>query len=305
MPWLVYRLTGNVVLLGVVGFASQIPSSVLTPIAGVMLDRWNCHRVLLVTQILAMLQAFLLAVLFFTGVIQIWHIIVLGIFLGCINSFDMPTRQSLIIDLVKNKQDLGNAIALNSSMFNGARMIGPAIAGIIIAVTGEGVCFLINGASFIFIIVALLLIKIPPRAAKNHAGHIADFKARPQIYLGFPPIRTIILLLALLSLVGMPYAVLMPVIVKKVLQGGPNTYGFLMAATGIGALTGGVLPGLAQDRGRVAQIIPISTAIFGCGLALFSLSHHFLALGRTDVFYRPGHDDADGGQQYHSPDHRG
>jgi len=275
MPWLVYRLTGSVFLLGFVGFASQIPAFVLTPIAGVMLDRWNCHRVLLVTQILAMLQALLLAALVFTGAIQIWHIIVMGVFLGCINSFDMPTRQSFVIDLVKNKQDLGNAIALNSSMFNGARMIGPAIAGIIIAVTGEGVCFLINGASFIFIIAALLLIKIPPREAKNHAGHMEDFKAGLKYTFGFPPIRTIILLLALLSLVGMPYAVLMPDIVKKVLQGGPNTYGFLMAATGIGALTGALYLASRKTVVGLLKIIPISTALFGGGLALFSLSHYF------------------------------
>ena len=275
MPWLVYRLTGSVFLLGFVGFTSLIPSFILTPIAGVMLDRWNRHRVMLVTQILAMLQAFMLAGLFFTGAIQIWHIIVLGVFLGCINAFDMPTRQSFVIDLVEDKKDLGNAIALNSSMFNGARLIGPSIAGIIIAVTGEGVCFLINGASFIFIIAALLLIKIPPREAKNHAGHIDDFKAGFKYAFGFPPIRTIIILLALFSLVGMPYAVMMPEIVKKVLHGGPNTYGFLMASTGIGALTGAFYLASRKTVVGLLRIIPISTALFGCGLVLFSLSHSF------------------------------
>lgn len=275
MSWLVYRLTGSVFLLGFVGFTSLIPSFILTPIAGVMLDRWNCHRVLLVTQILAMLQAFMLAALFFTGAIQIWHIIVLGVFLGCINAFDMPTRQSFIVDLVENKNDLGNAIALNSSMFNGARLIGPSIAGIIIAVTGEGVCFLINGLSFLSIIVTLLLMKIPRREAKPHAGHIEGFKAGLKYTFGFPPIRTIILLLALLSLAGMPYAVLMPDIVKKVLHGGPNTYGFLMAASGIGALTGALYLASRKTVVGLLKIIPISTAVFGCGLALFSLSHYF------------------------------
>ncbi|MBI5779554.1 MAG: MFS transporter [Planctomycetes bacterium] len=275
MSWLVYRLTGSVFLLSFVGFASLVPSFILTPIAGVMLDRWNCHRVLLVTQILAMLQAFMLAALFFTGAIQIWHIIALGVFLGCINAFDMPTRQSFIVDLVENKNDLGNVIALNSSMFNSARMIGPAIAGIIIAVTGEGVCFLVNGLSFLCIIVTLLLMKIPHREAKPHAGHIEDFKSGLKYTFGFPPIRTVILLLALLSLVGMPYAVLMPEIVKKVLHGGPNTYGFLMAASGIGALTGALYLASRKTVAGLLKIIPISTAVFGSGLVLFSLSHYF------------------------------
>lgn len=275
MPWLVYRLTGSVLLLGIVGFAGMIPSSILTPIAGVMLDRWNRHRVLLITQVLSMLQAFMVAALFFTGTIQIWHIIALGVFLGCINAFDMPTRQSFIVDLVEDKQDLANVVALNASLFNGARLIGPSLAGIIIAATGEGVCFLINGASFLCIIITLLLMKIPRRPVNKTAGHMKDFKEGLKYVFGFPPIRSIILLLALVSLMGLPYMVLMPAIAKDMLKGGPNTYGFLMASTGIGALTGAFYLASRKTVAGLVKVIPISIAIFGCSLVLFSLSRSF------------------------------
>ncbi|HLD35501.1 MAG TPA: MFS transporter [Planctomycetota bacterium] len=275
MPWLVYRLTGSVLLLGIVGFASMIPSSILTPIAGVMLDRWNRHRVLLITQVLSMLQALMLAALFFTGVIQVWHIMVMGIFLGCINAFDMPTRQSFIVDLVEDKQDLANVVALNASLFNGARLVGPSLAGMIIAVAGEGVCFLVNGASFICIIVTLLLMKIPCRTVNKTSGHMKDFKEGLKYVFGFPPIRSIILLLALVSLMGLPYMVLMPAIAKDMLQGDAYTYGFLMAATGVGALTGAFYLASRKTVVGLTKVIPISIAIFGCGLVLFSLSRSF------------------------------
>ena len=275
MPWLVYRLTGSVLLLGIVGFAGMIPSSILTPIAGVMLDRWNRHRVLLITQVLSMLQAFMVAALFFTGVIQVWHIIALGVFLGCINAFDMPTRQSFIVDLVEDKQDLANVVALNASLFNGARLVGPSLAGIIIAAAGEGVCFLVNGASFLCIIVTLLLMKIPRRKVNKTAGHMKDFKEGLKYVFGFPPIRSIILLLALVSLMGLPYMVLMPAIAKDMLQGDAYTYGFLMASTGIGALTGAFYLASRKTVAGLLKIIPISIAIFGCGLVLFSLSRSF------------------------------
>ena len=156
MPWLVYQISDSVVLLGVVGFTSQIPTFLLAPFAGVISDRYNRYYILIATQILAMIQAFILAFLFFAGIIEVWHIILLSIILGIINAFDIPARHSFVIEMVENKEDLGNAIALNSSMVNAARLLGPSIAGVLIASAGEGVCFLINGLSYIFVIISLL-----------------------------------------------------------------------------------------------------------------------------------------------------
>jgi MFS family permease len=273
MSWLVYRLTNSALLLGIVSFSSQIPVFLLASIAGVYADRWNRHRMLVATQTLSMIQALILAFLTLTGTIHVWQIIALSIFIGVINAFDMPTRQSFIVEIVDKTEDLGNAIALNSFMFNGARLIGPAIAGILIALLGEGVCFLINGLSFVGIIVALLAIKVPKRKKAAHSPRLwHDLKEGYSYAFGFAPIRYILLQLGLMSFMGMAYAVLMPIFAKDILHGGPHTLGFLMAASGIGALTGSVYLASRQTILGLGRLIAYASIIFGMGIIAFSLS---------------------------------
>jgi MFS family permease len=277
LPWLVYRLSGSPFLLGVVGFAGQIPAFLLAPFAGVLIDRWNRHHILVATQILAMIQALALAFLFFIGALEVWHIILLGIFLGVINAFDMPARQSFVVEMVENREDLGNAIALNSSMVNGARLLGPSIAGALIATTGEGICFLLNGLSYLFVIVSLLMMKVTPRKVKNRDTQVLQgLKEGFSYAFGFAPVRAIILLLGLVSLMGMPYTVLIPVFVKEILHGGSHTFGFLMGASGVGALIGAFYLASRKSVLGLGKIIPLSAAVFGLGLIAFSLSRLFL-----------------------------
>jgi MFS family permease len=236
--WLIYRLTHSALLLGVVSFAGQIPTFLLAPFAGVWVDRWDRHRVLVVTQVLAMLQSFALAALALAGRITVWDVLWLSVFQGLINAFDMPARQAFVVQMVEDRRDLSNAIALNSSMVNMARLIGPSIAGVIIAAVGEGYCFLIDGISYLAVIASLLLMRVtgsrPQRAAKNTLTELAEGW---QYVSRFAPIRSILLLLALVSLMGMPYTVLMPIFAGSILHGGPHTLGFLMGAAGVGALT--------------------------------------------------------------------
>ena len=273
MSWLVYRLTNSALLLGIVGFSSQIPVFLFASIAGVYADRWNRHRMLVATQTLSMIQALTLAFLTLTGTIQVWQIIALSIFIGVINAFDMPTRQSFIVQIVDKAEDLGNAIALNSFMFNGARLMGPAIAGILIGLLGEGICFLINGLSFVGIIIALLAIKVPKRKKAAHTSRMwQDLKEGYSYAFGFAPIRYILLQLGLMSFMGMAYAVLMPIFAKDILHGGPHTLGFLMAASGIGALTGSVYLASRQTILGLGRLIAYASAIFGMGIIAFSLS---------------------------------
>jgi MFS family permease len=273
LPWLVYRLTGSAFLLGVVGFSSQIATLLLAPFGGVLSDRWNRRYILITTQTLAMIQALSLGLLFFTGNIQVWQIILCAIFLGLINAFDMPTRQAFVVQMVEDRDDLSNAIALNSMMFNSARLIGPTIAGVIIATTNEGICFILNGISFLFVIASMLMMKVSPKKAKPRNTHVLhELKEGLSYAIGFTPLRYIILLLALVSLVGMPYTILMPVFASKVLGGGPYTLGFLMAASGIGALTGSIYLASKKTVRGLVRIIPLSTATFGIGLVAFSLS---------------------------------
>jgi MFS family permease len=273
MSWLVYRLTNSVFLLGLVGFSSQIPVFLFASIAGVYADRWNRYRILVVTQTLAMIQALILAFLALIGAIQVWHIIVLSIFLGVINAFDMPTRQSFIVELIEKAEDLGNAIALNSFMFNGARLVGPAVAGILIGLLGEGVCFLINGISFLGIIFALIAIKVPERKKAVRAPRIwQDLKEGYSYAFGFAPIRYILLQLGLMSFMGMSYTVLMPIFAKDILHGGPHTLGFLMAASGIGALAGSIYLASRHTILGLGRFIAYASAIFGIGIIAFSLS---------------------------------
>ena len=273
MSWLVYSLTNSAFLLGVVAFSGLISTFLLTPFAGVLVDRWDRHRILVITQTLAMLQALTLAAVVLTGTAAVWNLVLLSIALGLINAFDMPTRQSFVLDMVTNREDLGNAIALNSSLFNGARLIGPSIAGVLVATVGEGLCFLINGISFIAVIACLLAMKITPAPPR---GKQEDFfrgmKDGADYAFGFPPIKYIILLLAFSSLVAMPYPVLMPVFAREVLQGGANTLGFLMAAAGVGALAGAIYLASRKNVFGLDKIITVSALSFGVGLIAFSLS---------------------------------
>lgn len=271
MSWLVYRLTGSVFLLGIVGFTGQIPTFLFAPIAGVLADRWNKRRIFIITQIFAMAQALCLALLVMTNTVQVWQIISLSIVLGIINAFDIPARQSFLVEMIECREDLGNAIALNSSMVNGARLLGPSIAGVLIAAVGEGLCFLINGLSYIGVIWALMAMEICPAkkpAVRKNILH--DLKEGVVYAFGFAPIRFVILLLGLVSLMGMPYHVLMPVFAKEVFHGGPHTLGFLMGATGGGALAGAVYLASRKAVLGLGRKIPFAAGLFGFGLIAFS-----------------------------------
>ncbi len=269
--WLVYRLTGSALLLGVLGFAGQIPTFVLAPLAGVLVDRWDRYRVLVVTQVLAMVQSALLAGLALAGVINVWHVLALSVFQGLINAFDVPARQSMVVQMVEDRDDLPNAIALNSSMVNGARLIGPAIAGVLIAAVGEGWCFFIDAVSYLAVIASLLLMRIPSRVRAVRSTHVLhEMKDGFRYVMGFAPIRSILLLLAVVSLMGMPYTVLLPVIARKVLGGGAGTLGMLTASSGLGALCGALYLASRRSVLGLGRVIVVSTALFGLGLIGFS-----------------------------------
>lgn len=271
--WLVYRLTGSAFLLGLVSFSGQIPILLLGPVAGVWVDRWNRHRVLVVTQVLSMLQSFGLAVLALRGVISVPEIILLNLFQGVVNSFDMPARQAFVIEMVEDHGDLGNAIALNSSLVNAARLIGPSIAGLVIAGFGEGYCFLIDGFSYMAVIVSLLAMKVALwPTAESHESVLSELREGWDYVSGFRPIWSILLLLALVSLVGMPYTTLMPIFAGKILHGGAHTLGFLMAASGVGALIGAVTLAARKSVLGLGRVIPMTAGTFGAGLIAFAAS---------------------------------
>ncbi len=276
MNWLVYRLTHSALLLGIVGFTSRIPTFLLASLAGVLADRWNRHRILVSTQTLSMIQAMILAILVLTGTIAVWHIILLSLFLGLINALDIPTRQSFVVEMIEKKEDLGNAIALNSSMVNGARLLGPSLAGILIAALGEGMCFLLNGISFIAVILALLAMEIKPKQREIQSSEVFQgLKEGFSYAFGFAPIRSVLLLLALVSLMGMPFTVLMPIFAEKILNGGAQALGFLMGATGVGAIIGSIYLASRRSVLGLGRIIVISSSLFGIGLIAFSLSRLF------------------------------
>ena len=275
MSWLVYHLTSSEFLLGLVSFLGLIPVFVLSPFAGVLADRFHRLHLLIATQVLAMLQAFLLTVLVMTGLIRIGHIMALATLLGLINSFDTPIRQAFTAELVEKKADLGNAIALNSAMFNSARMVGPTIAGLLIAAFGEGFCFLLNGLSYLAVIVALLRMRIPPTAEKKQKQKLLKgLKEGFSYSFGFAPIRSVLLLLMTVSMMGMPYIVLMPVFAKNILHGGSETLGFLMGAAGAGALCGAVYLAQRKTVAGLERVIPLMTGLFSLGLIGFALSRH-------------------------------
>ncbi len=272
--WLVYQLTGSALLLGVVGFAGQIPSFILAPFAGVLVDRWSRHKVLIATQVLAMLQSAALAVLALTGYIKIWHVVALAVFQGLINAFDMPARQAFVVQMVTDRADLPNAIALNSSLINASRLLGPSIGGVIIAWAGEGWCFAIDAVSYLAVIGSLLAMTVTAAEELPGKGRnmLLQLKEGFKYAAGFQPIRNILLLLAFVSLVGFPYTVLMPVFANEILGGGPYTLGWLMAATGVGALIGAMFLAARRSILGLGRFIPGAAAVFGAGLIAFSFS---------------------------------
>jgi MFS family permease len=271
--WLIYRLTGSAWLLGVLAFAGQMPTFLLAPFAGVLVDRWDRHRVLIVTQVLAMIQSALLAVLALTGVITVTQVVILSVFQGLINAFDMPARQALVVHMVDDRADLANAIALNSSMVNAARLIGPSIAGILIAWAGEGVCFLVDATSYIAVIASLMAMRLAlPQRPVQRTHVLGELAEGIRYAVGFMPIRALLVMLALVSLVVMPHTVLMPIVASQVLHGGPHTLGFLMAATGLGALAGALYLASRRTVLGLGRLIPISVVALGVGLVGLSQS---------------------------------
>jgi MFS family permease len=274
ISWLTYRLTGSALLLGIISFAGQLPAFLLLPFAGVIADRFDKRRVLLMTQALSMLQALILAFLVITQLVAIWQIILLSVFLGIVNSFDMPARQAFVIHMVDRKEDVSNAIALNSTMFNGARLIGPTIAGMLIAMLGEGMCFLLNGLSYAAVIISLYLLSVNGFVpdTKDIRKPLADLLAGTRYTFGFVPIRVLILLLGLISLAGMPAFVLMPVFAKTILNGGPHTLGMLTGASGLGALAGALYLASRTSILGLGRVIAAASAVFGAAICLFSLS---------------------------------
>ena len=276
LSWLVYRLTDSALLLGIVGFAGQVPAFLVAPLAGVLSDRGNRRRMLVATQVLSMLQALLLAVLVLGGWIQIWQIIALSMMLGAINGFDMPVRQAFLVEMVDERQDLGNAIALNSTMFNGARLAGPTVAGLLIALAGEGVCFLLNAVSYLAVIGSLLAMRLRPRSERLERRGKADMaqglREAWRYVTGFQPIRAILVLLMVFNFVAMPYTVLLPVFARDILGGGPDTLGFLMAGAGVGALSGALYLASRRTVLGMGRLITLSAGVFCLALCAFTLS---------------------------------
>jgi MFS family permease len=272
--WLVYRLTGSELLLGVVGFCSQIPLLILAPFAGVLVDRWDRHRILVITQILSALQSAALAVLALMNVITVAEIIVLQLVQGVINSFDTPARQSFVVEMVEDRDDLPNAIALNSSMINASRIVGPSIGGILIATLGEGWCFGVDAISYIAVIISLLMMRLTTTRKANVDTHMIEELRTGWTYVSrFPPVRALLLSVALAGMMGMPYMTLMPVIVAKVLHGGPHTLGILMTASGIGALAGTLYLASRHTVVGLGKVIVASSIGLSLGLIAFSFSH--------------------------------
>lgn len=272
--WLVYRLTGSVLLLGLIGFASQIPVFFIAPFGGVVADRYNRQKILVITQTCAMLTAFVLAFLTLTGNVQVWHLFVIAVCFGLANAFDIPTRQAFVSDMVA-KEDLLNAIALNSSMFNGARIVGPAIAGILVAVVGEGWCFFGNAVSYIAVITGILLMQITLVIRERKGTTFSNIAEGFGFVAKTPPIRGLLLLLGLISLMGMPYAVLMPIFADKILHGSSDTLGYLMGASGSGALVAALLLASRKEVFGLGRWVAFASGGLGISLILFSFSSYF------------------------------
>ena len=273
MGWLVYRLTNSAFLLGVVAFAGQSPVFFLGPIAGVIADRANRHRVVVIMQALMMIQATVLAALVFTGYVEYWHVLALSAVFGVINAFEIPARQAFLLEMVKSREDLPNAIALNSSIFNGARLIGPAIAGFVIASWGESVAFISNAVSYVAVLIALLAMEVERQPPKRIRGRVfASLRAGFAYGLGFLPIRIVLNLVAAAALFGVPFTVLLPVFAVEILHGDARTLGFLMSATGVGALSGALFLAARESVRGLSKVITACALLFGASLIVFGLS---------------------------------
>ena len=273
LGWLVLRLTGSELLLGVVAFANQILTFPFSPVAGVLADRHDRRRMLVLTQGMAMVQALLLAALTLANWITVWQIVMLSLLLGMVSAFDIPIRQAFNMEMVESREDLANAVAMNSFMFNGARLMGPLVAGLLIAAVGEGPCFLLNGVSFLGVIASLMAMRIARRPPTPHQAHVLHHLREGARYaFGFAPIREILLLLAVVNLVGIPYSVLMPAFAKKVLLGGPATFGILMAGSGVGAVMGAAYLARRKNILGLARLAAVNISVFGLGLVALSWS---------------------------------
>ncbi|HEX8201582.1 MAG TPA: MFS transporter [Isosphaeraceae bacterium] len=272
--WLVYRLTGSAVLLGMVGFAAQFPTCLLAPAGGNLADTRSRHRIILATQLASMLLALALAGLSLSGLVRIWHLFALAALLGVVNAFDLPARQAFLAELV-GRADLMNAIALNSAMFNGARVVGPAVAGILVAVVGEGWCFLLNGLSYVAVLACLLAMRPRPAAGRPGGSALGRLVEGFGFVARTAPIRALLLLLGLASLAGMPYAVLMPIFAKQVLHGDARSLGLLMGASGCGALLGALALVVRREVRGLGRWVAWATAGFGASLIAFGLSRSF------------------------------
>ncbi len=271
--WLVFRMTRSELMLGIVTFSSQAPVFLLSPFAGVIGDRFDRRRILLFMQFMALCQALALAILTIAGTVEVWQIIMLSVLLGLANAFEMPARQAFVVELIEDRADLSNAIALNSALFTGARLIGPAVAGVLVATAGEGACFLVNAASYPASLAALLMMTIPRRDAPAEGKRLMGDLAEGMRYaFGFPPIRALLATVALLSLTAMSFPVLLPVFASDILHGGPNTYGFLVAASGFGAIWGTLYLAMKKSVLGLDRVISVSLVLFGLGLGAFSLS---------------------------------
>jgi MFS family permease len=273
--WLIYRLTGSSVLLGVLGFVSQIPIFLLSPLAGLAADRWRRHRVVIATQTISMMLAFILAALVLTGRIRVWEIIVLAASLGTVNAFDVPARQSFLIEMV-GREDLLNAIALNSSMFNGARVAGPAIAGILVALVGEGWCFLLNGVSYLAVIAGLFMMHIDTtQSVHDGAAPLEKLREGFRLVRQTIPIRALLTLIGLVSFMALPFSVLMPIFANRILGGGASAYGTLMGAVGVGAMFGALTIAMRQQLRGLGNVVSYSAVGLGVALVIFSFSRWY------------------------------
>jgi MFS family permease len=276
MSWLVYRLTDSELLLGVIAFAGQFPGLLMAPFAGALVDRWNRHRMVVICQVLLMLQASVLATLVLTGRAEVWHLISLAVFSGLVNGADIPARQSLLVRLVGGTQDLPNAIALNSSIFNGARLIGPAVAGLLIGWIGEGPVFVLNALSYVAVLGGLLAMRLPPerdRVTGDVLGHISEGFAYA---FGHPATRDMLILFAGMSLVGVPYIVLLPVFARDVLGGDARTLGVLTSCAGLGAFAGALSLAARDSLAGIGRGVVRATGALGLVLVMFAASRTFL-----------------------------
>lgn len=272
--WLIYRLTDSALLLGAIGFASQVPIFLLSPVAGAVVDRRNRHRIVIGTQTASMTLAFVLAALTLLHIVTVWQVFVLASLLGFVNAFDIPARQAFIVEMV-GKDDLMNAIALNSSMFNGARIVGPAVAGVLVASIGEGWCFFANAVSYIAVIAGLLLMKVTSRERAQHPSALSAIKEGFEWVFSTKPIFALLLLVGLVSLVGMPYAVLMPIFADRILHSGARGLGILMGFSGAGALIGALALAAKSSLRGLGTWVAASSACFGLFLAMFAYSRLF------------------------------